>query len=69
MQVNGEQRQSASTADLIFSVPELVSFLSQGTTLPPGTVVLTGTPEGVGMARKPPESAAATRDGPNPQIE
>lgn len=40
---------------MIFTVPQLVSFLSQGTTLPAGTVILTGTPPGVGAARKPPE--------------
>ena len=43
-------------SDLIFSVPKLVSFLSQGTTLLPGTVILTGTPAGVGVSRKPPVS-------------
>jgi len=46
--------QSSNTADMIFSVKELVSFLSQDTTLLPGTVILTGTPEGVGFVRKPP---------------
>ncbi len=51
--VNGEVRQDSSTADMIFSVAKLVSELSRGTTLVPGTVILTGTPEGVGMARKP----------------
>lgn len=43
-------------SDLIFSVPKLVSFLSQGTTLPAGTVIITGTPAGVGMGRKPKET-------------
>jgi 2-keto-4-pentenoate hydratase/2-oxohepta-3-ene-1,7-dioic acid hydratase in catechol pathway len=43
----------ASNSDLIFSVPKLVSFLSQSTTLPPGTVILTGTPAGVGAGRSP----------------
>ncbi len=42
-------------SDLIFSVPKLVSFLSQGTTLPAGTVILTGTPPGVGAAKNPKE--------------
>ena len=46
--------QDSTTADMIFDVRELVCFLSQGTTLPPGTVILTGTPPGVGFARKPP---------------
>ncbi|KAJ9610113.1 hypothetical protein H2204_015467 [Knufia peltigerae] len=45
--------QDCRTDDLIFSVPKLISFLSQGTTLPPGTVIITGTPGGVGIARKP----------------
>ncbi|KAJ7624716.1 hypothetical protein FB45DRAFT_924080 [Roridomyces roridus] len=45
---NGQVKQSTSLDDLIFSVPKLVSFLSQGTTLPPGTIILTGTPSGVG---------------------
>lgn len=53
--VNGEVRQDASTGEMIFSVARLVSDLSQGTTLLPGTVILTGTPSGVGMARTPPE--------------
>ncbi len=52
--VNGETMQDASTADMMFGVAYLVSELSRGTTLPPGTAILTGTPSGVGMARKPP---------------
>lgn len=46
---------TAVTRDMIFNVPQLVSFLSQGTTLPAGTVILTGTPPGVGAARSPKE--------------
>lgn len=42
-------------SDLIFGVPKLISFLSQGTTLPAGTVILTGTPAGVGVGKKPPQ--------------
>lgn len=42
-------------SDLIFSVPQLISFLSQGTTLPAGTIILTGTPPGVGAAKNPKE--------------
>jgi 2-keto-4-pentenoate hydratase/2-oxohepta-3-ene-1,7-dioic acid hydratase in catechol pathway len=42
-------------SDLIFSVPKLVSFLAQGTTLPAGTIILTGTPPGVGAAKNPKE--------------
>lgn len=52
--VNGELLQDSNTSDLIFDVPSLIAFLSGSTTLPPGTVILTGTPQGVGMARKPP---------------
>ena len=40
--------------DLIYGVEEIVAFMSQDTTLLPGTVILTGTPEGIGYARKPP---------------
>jgi 2-keto-4-pentenoate hydratase/2-oxohepta-3-ene-1,7-dioic acid hydratase in catechol pathway len=46
--LNGERRQSASTAQLIFKVPALVSFISQVMTLLPGDVIATGTPAGVG---------------------
>ncbi|EGU88068.1 hypothetical protein FOXB_01414 [Fusarium oxysporum f. sp. conglutinans Fo5176] len=53
---NGKVLQDCSLDDLIFSVPKLVSFLSQGTTLPAGTVIITGTPAGVGMGRKPKET-------------
>lgn len=52
--LNGQTMQDHTTGDMIFSVPELVSRLSQDTTLRPGTVILTGTPQGVGMARNPP---------------
>jgi len=49
--VNGELRQSASTSELLFSVPELLSFISHVMTLLPGDVIATGTPEGVGSLR------------------
>ena len=52
--LNGTTVQSSSTADMIFNVPTLIEFLSGSTTLLPGTVILTGTPEGVGMGRNPP---------------
>ncbi|MFQ3670010.1 MAG: fumarylacetoacetate hydrolase family protein [Verrucomicrobiia bacterium] len=52
--VNGETLQDASTADMIFDIPTLIEFLSGSTTLLPGTVILTGTPSGVGMGRTPP---------------
>jgi 2-keto-4-pentenoate hydratase/2-oxohepta-3-ene-1,7-dioic acid hydratase in catechol pathway len=51
--VNGETLQEANTDDMIFDVPALIEFLSGSTTLLPGTVILTGTPHGVGMARTP----------------
>ncbi|KAJ0406595.1 hypothetical protein ATCC90586_003106 [Pythium insidiosum] len=52
--LNGACMQKSSTADMIFSVAELISQLSQDTTLPRGTLILTGTPEGVGFTRNPP---------------
>lgn len=52
--VNGETLQDSRTSDMIFGVPALIEFLSASTTLLPGTVILTGTPEGVGFARNPP---------------
>ncbi|KAE8368813.1 hypothetical protein BDV27DRAFT_30137 [Aspergillus caelatus] len=52
---NGKVLQDCPLTDLIFSVPKLVSFLSQGTTLPAGTIILTGTPPGVGAAKNPKE--------------
>jgi 2-keto-4-pentenoate hydratase/2-oxohepta-3-ene-1,7-dioic acid hydratase in catechol pathway len=53
LELNGEMMQQASTADLIFSVPELVSRLSWLMTLEPGDVVATDTPSGVGSVRQP----------------
>ncbi len=52
--LNGEVMQQSTTADMIFTVAQIISFLSTGTTLLPGTVILTGTPEGVGFGRRPP---------------
>jgi 2-keto-4-pentenoate hydratase/2-oxohepta-3-ene-1,7-dioic acid hydratase in catechol pathway len=51
--LNGETVQDGTTAKMIFSVAELVSFLSRGMTLEPGDIIITGTPPGVGMARDP----------------
>jgi len=51
--VSGELMQEASTADMLLSVYELIAELSRGTTLLKGTLLLTGTPEGVGVARQP----------------
>lgn len=52
--LNGQVMQDWNTSDMIFDVPALISFLSASTRLLPGTVILTGTPHGVGSARKPP---------------
>lgn len=52
--LNGQVMQDSTTSDMIFTVAQIVSFLSMDTTLLPGTVILTGTPPGVGFARKPP---------------
>lgn len=52
--VSGELMQDGSTRQMIFPIPELIAELSRGSTLLPGTVILTGTPSGVGMARTPP---------------
>lgn len=52
--LNGETMQDWTTSDMIFDVPALIEFLSASTLLLPGTVILTGTPHGVGFARKPP---------------
>ncbi len=51
--LNGEVMQDGTTSKMIFSVAELVSFLSRGMTLVPGDIISTGTPPGVGMARDP----------------
>lgn len=51
--VNGEERQNSNTNDLLFGVRDIISFLSQGTTLEKGTVIMTGTPAGVAMRMKP----------------
>ena len=52
--VNGEVRQSSSTADMIFPVAEVIEFVSAAITLEPGDLLLTGTPAGVGVFRDPP---------------
>jgi 2-keto-4-pentenoate hydratase/2-oxohepta-3-ene-1,7-dioic acid hydratase in catechol pathway len=53
--VNGETRQSSTTADMIFPVAELVRYISQFMTLYPGDVINTGTPQGVGAGFTPPK--------------
>ncbi len=52
--LNGQILQQSNTADMIYSVAQLISYISQDVTLLPGTVILTGTPAGVGVARTPP---------------
>ncbi|MDB5337485.1 MAG: Ureidoglycolate lyase, partial [Planctomycetaceae bacterium] len=54
LRLNGETLQNSSTKELIFKVDELIAHLSQFITLEPGDVIFTGTPPGVGAARKPP---------------
>jgi transcription initiation factor TFIIH subunit 2 len=51
--VNGEKRQETCTDDMIYSVGQVVEHLSRGTTLRAGTVILTGTPSGVGLFMEP----------------
>jgi 2-keto-4-pentenoate hydratase/2-oxohepta-3-ene-1,7-dioic acid hydratase in catechol pathway len=48
-------KQNASTAVMIFRIPDIIAILSRGMTLDAGDVIATGTPSGVGFARKPPE--------------
>ncbi len=64
--LNGESMQDWNTNDMIFDVPTLIEFLSGSTILAPGTVILTGTPQGVGMARTPP---VFLKDGDSVTIE
>ena len=54
LRLNGQTMQDSSTSQLIFGVDELIAYLSQIFTLEPGDLIFTGTPPGVGMARKPP---------------
>lgn len=51
--VNGEERQNASVAEMIFSVPELIAYMSQIMPLEPGDIIATGSPEGTGGSREP----------------
>ena len=55
LRLNGEVKQHASTAVMIFSIARVIAYLSRGMTLEAGDVIATGTPEGVGFARTPPE--------------
>jgi len=67
--LNGKVMQESTTADMIFGCAELVSYISRCMTLYPGTAIMTGTPSGVGFARKPPvflrpgDVVAVTVDG------
>ncbi|KAF4965955.1 hypothetical protein FSARC_6294 [Fusarium sarcochroum] len=56
---NGKVMQESELDDLIFGIPQLIAFLSQSTTLPAGTIIITGTPAGVGMGRTPKERLEA----------
>merc|ERR1712217_670026 len=53
--IDGQIMQESNTSDMVFSVAEIIAFLSQDTTLLPGTVILTGTPFGVGLGLTPPK--------------
>jgi 2-keto-4-pentenoate hydratase/2-oxohepta-3-ene-1,7-dioic acid hydratase in catechol pathway len=64
--VNGEVRQDSNTADMVFSVAELIAFTSEAITLEPGDLILTGTPGGVGEFRDPP---LYLRDGDEVTVE
>ncbi|MBI4363055.1 MAG: fumarylacetoacetate hydrolase family protein [Euryarchaeota archaeon] len=63
--VNGEVRQDSTTAQMHLKIPEVISTLSQTMTLEPGDLISTGTPAGVGMARRPP---AWLRDGDTVEV-
>lgn len=54
MRVNGRTVQNSNTSNLIFRVPTLIAFISEAITLEPGDIIATGTPDGVGVFRKPP---------------
>lgn len=64
--VNGQTMQDSNTQQMIFSVPQIITYLSRVMTLEPGDVVFTGTPPGVGLARKPP---VYLKDGDSVEIE
>ncbi len=55
LRVNGETKQDGNTAQMIFSIPQIIAVLSLGMTLEPGDIIATGTPSGVGFSRMPPE--------------
>jgi 2-keto-4-pentenoate hydratase/2-oxohepta-3-ene-1,7-dioic acid hydratase in catechol pathway len=55
LRVNGTVKQEGNTRDMIFPVDAVIEWVSKGMTLLPGTLIATGTPDGVGFARTPPE--------------
>ncbi|HTW84367.1 MAG TPA: fumarylacetoacetate hydrolase family protein [Candidatus Sulfotelmatobacter sp.] len=55
LRLNGVVKQHANTSSMIFKIPKIIEYLSAGLTLEPGDIIATGTPEGVGFARTPPE--------------
>jgi acylpyruvate hydrolase len=57
--VNGQLRQDSNTSNLIFTIPELIEFISETCTLEPGDLILTGTPSGVGQGQDPPAFLAS----------
>ena len=57
--INGEERQRAKVADLIFDIPTLIETMSRTMTLLPGDIIATGTPVGVGIGFKPPKYLVA----------
>jgi 2,4-diketo-3-deoxy-L-fuconate hydrolase len=54
LEVNGRRYQSGNTADMVFGVAQLVSYISRYMTLMPGDIISTGTPAGVGLGQRPP---------------
>ncbi len=66
LRLDGETKQASSTSKMIFGIRAIVSSLSAGLTLEPGDVIATGTPDGVGMARTPPEFL---QDGQTMEVE
>ena len=66
LRLNGEQMQGSNTRELVFGIGSLIAFLSETMTLEPGDVLLTGTPPGVGFARRPP---VFLRDGDQVEVE
>jgi 2-keto-4-pentenoate hydratase/2-oxohepta-3-ene-1,7-dioic acid hydratase in catechol pathway len=66
LRLNGEIMQEGTTSDMIFSVPQIISYISRFRTLHPGDVIATGTPSGVGASRNPP---VFLRDGDHLEIE